>query len=135
MHCCGRAWHKPWPVRVVCAPILEASVFWRPYMSRHRQNFAWQYHNGGIWPFVGGFWVVALAEHGERPRARRELAALARVNALDNWAFAEWLHGKTAVPAGMRGQSWNAAAFLMAHHAVRARSHLFGRFAGSTAPH
>jgi len=116
---------SPWPVRVVCTPILEASAFWRPYMSRHRQNFAWQYHNGGIWPFVGGFWVVALAEHGERPRARRELAALARLNALDDWAFAEWLHGKTAKPAGMRGQSWNAAAFLMAHHAVRARSRLF----------
>ena len=126
--------HQPWPVRVVCVPILEASLFWRPYMSRHRQNFAWQYHNGGIWPFVGGFWVVALAEHGERPRARRELAALARVNALDNWAFPEWLHGQTAVPAGMRGQSWNAAAFLMAHHAVHARPRLFARLANTRAP-
>ncbi len=125
--------HRPWPVRVVCTPILEASAFWRPYMSRHRQNFAWQYHNGGIWPFVGGFWVVALAEHGERLRARRELAALARLNALDNWAFAEWLHGQTAKPAGMRGQSWNAAAFLMAHHAVSARSRLFAGLARAQA--
>ena len=125
--------HEPWPVRVICEPIVETSVFWRPYMSRHRQNFAWQYHNGGIWPFVGGFWVTALAEHGLRPRARRELAQLARLNALDNWAFAEWLHGQTAAPAGMRGQSWNAAAFLMAHHAVHARSRLFARLASARA--
>lgn len=118
---------EPWPVRVVVEPILEESVFWRPYMSRHRQNFAWQYHNGGIWPFVGGFWVTALAERGERDRARRELARLAAVNALDDWGFVEWRHGQTAAPGGMRGQSWNAAAYLMAHHAVQGRAPLFGR--------
>jgi hypothetical protein len=33
----------------------------------------------------------------------------------------------------MRGQSWNAAAFLMAHHAVGARAPLFGRLAGGSA--
>jgi glycogen debranching enzyme len=122
-----------WPVRVVCEPILEESVFWRPYMSRHKQNFAWQYHNGGIWPFVGGFWVAALAERGDRKRAERELAKLAAVNALDDWAFTEWLNGQTGAPGGMRGQSWNAAAFLMAHHAVGARAPLFGRLAGASA--
>ena len=118
---------EPWPVRVVVEPILEESVFWRPYMSRHRQNFAWQYHNGGIWPFVGGFWVTALAERGERERAARELARLAAVNALDDWGFVEWRHGQTAAAGGMRGQSWNAAAYLMAHHALHGRAPLFGR--------
>jgi hypothetical protein len=118
---------EPWPIRVVVEPILEESVFWRPYMSRHRQNFAWQYHNGGIWPFVGGFWTTALAERGERKRAERELARLAAVNALDDWGFTEWRHGQTAAPGGMRGQSWNAAAFLMAHHALHGRAPLFGR--------
>jgi hypothetical protein len=118
---------EPWPVRVVCEPILEESVFWRPYMSRHRQNFAWQYHNGGIWPFVGGFWVTALAERGERARAERALVNLAGANAVGDWAFTEWLHGETGAPAGMRGQSWNAAAFLMAHHALYGPAPLFGR--------
>ena len=53
-----------YPVRAVCDPILEEDTLWRPYMSRHRQNYAWQYHNGGIWPFVGGFFVAALAQTG-----------------------------------------------------------------------
>jgi glycogen debranching enzyme len=96
-------------------------------MSRHRQNFAWQYHNGGIWPFVGGFWVTALAERGERAKAERGLAKVAAANALGDWAFTEWLHGQTGAPAGMRGQSWNAAAFLMAHQAVYGAAPLFGR--------
>jgi len=122
---------EPWPVRVVCEPILEESALWRPYMSRHRQNYAWQYHNGGIWPFVGGFWVTALAEQGARAAAKRELEKLALVNALDGWAFNEWLHGQTAKAGGMRGQSWNAAAYLMAYRAVETRARVFSRLDGT----
>ena len=120
--------NAPYPVRVVCTPILEASMMWRPYMSRHRQNFAWQYHNGGIWPFVGAFWVAALVEAGLRERAWIELAKVARANALGGWAFREWLHGETLAPEGMPGQSWNAGAFLIAWHALTAgASRLFRR--------
>ena len=110
--------HEPYPVRAVVQPIRKQSALWRPYMARHRQNSAWQYHNGGAWPMVGGFWVAALARCGRRRQARIELVKLARACALDDWAFAEWLHGRTSAPRGMRGQSWNAAAFLLAEHAV-----------------
>ena len=107
-----------YPVRAVTRPIRRRSALWRPYMARHRQNEAWQYHNGGIWPMVGGFWVTALAAAGRLPQARLELAKLARACAVRNWAFTEWLHGTKATPRGMPGQSWNAAAFLMAERAV-----------------
>ena len=108
----------PYPVRVVTHPIKRNSSLWRPYMARHRQNFVWQYHNGGIWPMVGGFWIAALVKAGRARQAAEELTKLARVCALRNWAFTEWLQGKTLAPRGMPGQSWNAAAFLMADHAV-----------------
>jgi glycogen debranching enzyme len=110
--------HEPYPVRVVTRPIKRASTLWRPYMARHRQNLAWQYHNGGIWPMVGGFWIAALVASGRRRQAAEELLKLARACALKNWAFTEWLHGKTLAPRGMPGQSWNAAVFLMAERAV-----------------
>jgi hypothetical protein len=110
---------ESWPVRVVCEPIPAGSSLWRAYMSRHRQNLEWQYHNGGIWPFVGGFWVAALVRAGARDKARAELVKLAGANALGGWAFNEWLHGRTLAPGGMSGQSWNAAAFLIALDAVR----------------
>lgn len=117
--------HEPYPVRVVIDPIPARSRMWRPYMARHRQNYAWQYHNGGIWPFVGGFWVTALALAGRRAAAGRDLAGLARANALGGWAFREWFHGRTCAPGGMAGQSWNAAAFLFADHAVAHGSSVF----------
>ncbi len=117
--------HEPYPVRSVCDPIEPGSPLWRPYMSRHRQNFAWQYHNGGVWPFVGGFWVAALARAGLGALARGELLKLARANELRDWQFNEWLDGRTLAPSGMPGQSWNAAAFLLACEAL-GRDRLFG---------
>jgi glycosyl hydrolase family 100 (putative invertase) len=115
----------PYPVRAVTRPIKQSSVLWRPYMARHRQNYAWQYHNGGIWPMVGGFWVTALVAAGRAAQAKHELVKLARACAVQNWAFAEWLHGKTLSPRGMPGQSWNAAAFLMAEYAVSTGAGVF----------
>jgi glycogen debranching enzyme len=115
----------PYPVRAVTRPIKQSSALWRPYMARHRQNYAWQYHNGGIWPMVGGFWVTALVAAGRTEQAKAELVKLARVCAVRNWAFTEWLHGKTLASRGMPGQSWNAAAFLMAEYAVSAGAGVF----------
>src|SRR5882757_9939806 len=108
----------PYPVRAVTHPIRHKSSLWRPYMARHRQNQVWQYHNGGIWPMVGGFWVAALAGDGRREQALKGLVGMARSCAVRDWAFTEWLHGKTLAPRGMPGQSWNAAGFLMAEYAV-----------------
>ncbi|MCC7410901.1 MAG: glycoside hydrolase [Gammaproteobacteria bacterium] len=108
----------PFPIRVTLEPIGQDHLLWREYMGRHRQNVDWQYHNGGIWPFVGGFYVLALVTRGRGIDARAALVQLARANALNEWQFNEWLHGRDGTPAGMPGQSWNAAMFLLAHHVV-----------------
>ena len=108
----------PRSVRVTLAPIEPYSPLWRTYMGRHQQNAVYQYHNGGCWPMVGGFWVMALAAVGERRRARAALAMLARTNAVNGMQFNEWFHGLTGEPMGMVGQSWNAAAFLLAAAAL-----------------
>jgi hypothetical protein len=111
----------PRPVRVTLTPIEPYSPLWRIYMGRHRQNMVYQYHNGGCWPMVGGFWVMALAAQGEHRRAEAALARLAAVNALNGMQFNEWFHGLTGEPMGMTGQSWNAAAFLLAQAALQQR--------------
>ena len=110
---------EPWPIRVTLHPLTPQHELWRRYMARHQQNNVHQYHNGGIWPFVGGFWVMALARAGMHALAWNELDRLAQVNELDAWRFTEWFHGKTLAPMGMAGQSWNAAAFLLALRALQ----------------
>ncbi|RZI83989.1 MAG: glycoside hydrolase [Rubrivivax sp.] len=111
---------NPYPARAVTTPIDTDHELWRAYMGRHQQNHPHQYHNGGIWPFIGGFWALALANMGKKTLAHQELAKLAHVNSLDQWRFTEWFHGQTLAPMGMAGQSWNAAAYLMAHKALSA---------------
>jgi len=102
----------------VLHPLSPQHELWRAYMGRHRQNLVHQYHNGGIWPFVGGFWAMALAKLGLEAEGWAELAKLARANELDGWRFTEWFHGRTLAPMGMAGQSWNAATFLLARRAL-----------------
>jgi|GEM_PF-201431 len=108
----------PNPVRAVCDPIRPSSPQWRIYMGRHRQNTEYQYHNGGAWPFLGGFWVVALASLGRSPEAADALSRVGRMNSVNGWAFHEWFHGRTGEPRGMRGQSWNAAAYILAERSL-----------------
>ena len=111
--------NQPWPIRTMLSPISEDSSFWRPYMDRHKQNRPYQYHNGGTWPFVAGFWILLLLKLGRRDLAKEELERYAGACKLNNWEFNEWLHGKTGKPMGMAGQSWNAAMFVLAYHALR----------------
>jgi hypothetical protein len=114
----GASVSDPHPVRVVTQPIPREHARWRAYMARHQQNHPHQYHNGGIWPFVGGFWVLALAMLGQQRLAQAELLKLAGANGRDDWRFTEWFHGQTLEPKGMAGQSWNAATFLLAKQAI-----------------
>lgn len=110
---------EPYPIRVVLQPWSRQHALWRAYMGRHRQNEMHQYHNGGLWPFVGGFWVLAQARLGHLELAWQALARLAEVNRLDDWRFTEWFHGRTLAPLGLAGQSWNAASFLLALRTLR----------------
>lgn len=114
----------PDPIRVVHRPIRQNSMLWRSYMERHKQNFPYQYHNGGIWPFVSGFWIMLLSRLRRKELAWQEMVRFARANNINNWGFPEWLHGKTGEPMGMDGQSWNAAMFILAWQILSGKARL-----------
>ena len=118
----ARGANRPYPLLSVLKPVRPGGCGWRTYMGRHRLNYPWRYHNGGIWPFVGGFWVLLLAARRRRALALAELERFAAACRLGDWGFNEWLHGRTGRPMGMPGQSWNAAMFLLAHRVVVTRS-------------
>jgi glycogen debranching enzyme len=105
-------------VRVVGRPIGRDDVLWRRYMQRHEQNYPFQYHNGGCWPFAGGFWALLLHRLGWRNQGWQALEQLAAANQVGGWGFNEWLHGESGEPLGMPGQSWNAALYILARQAL-----------------
>ncbi|HEX9012645.1 MAG TPA: glycoside hydrolase 100 family protein, partial [Anaerolineaceae bacterium] len=52
----------------------EGDDDWQPRMAVF--NRAGEYHNGGIWPFICGFYVAALVAAGRQELAERKLLAL-----------------------------------------------------------
>ncbi len=77
------------------------------------------YHNGGIWPFVSGFYVAAVAKTGKTELAKKKLLALAKLNKISrnpnyDWGFSEWFTAQKLEPMGASHQSWSAAMFLYA---------------------
>ncbi len=104
------------PIKNCFKPIKKNDKLWRLYMLTHKQNYPEQYHNGGIWPFIGCLWPMLIYKTGKKDKACEELKKVALANKLNNWEFNEWLHGKTGKPLGMAGQSWNAGIFLLAYH-------------------
>lgn len=112
---------EPYPTKAIYPPIYPGESNWRDYYRSRNLNLPHQYHNGGIWPMIGGFHVAALVRHGWQREAERLLVALADTNRQgvnDDWEFNEWLHGSSGHPMGFAKQAWSASMYLYAHHAV-----------------
>ncbi|MGF1656690.1 MAG: amylo-alpha-1,6-glucosidase [Verrucomicrobiales bacterium] len=110
----------PHPVRVLHPPIQPGERDWRDYYKVWLNNLPNQYHNGGIWPWVGGVYVAALVKAGHLEEASLALESLASAveKGEDSFEFNEWLHGQTGEPMGAHSQAWSAGMFLYASHAV-----------------
>ncbi len=77
------------------------------------------YHNGGIWPFICGFYVAALVAAGKYTLAREKLVVLTqcvKISATQNvsFGFNEWIKAQDGKPMGQDWQTWSAALYLYA---------------------
>jgi glycogen debranching enzyme len=112
---------QPHPVRALYPPVMPGDKDWREYYRVRNLNQPDHYHNGGAWPFIGGFYVAALVQAGRRAEAAAQLerlAAMCRQGRRGEWEFNEWFHGRSGRPMGYAGQSWSAAMYIVAHEAV-----------------
>ena len=111
--------NDPGPVENVYPPIQAGDPEWRDYFTVNLLNLPNHYHNGGVWPFIGGLWCRYINKLGMRDLARRELVRLAHLCSLGvshEWEFNEWHHGVTGRPMGKAYQAWSAASFIRACH-------------------
>jgi hypothetical protein len=86
-------------------------------------NHPGNYGNGGVWPYLGGFYVAALVAAGEMDLARQKLDALTRLikparSAQVDYGFNEWFKAQDGTPRGEDWQTWSAALYLYAAAAV-----------------
>ncbi len=111
--------NDPGPVKNMYPPIQAGDPEWREYFTVNLLNLPNHYHNGGIWPFIGGLWVRYIHKLELPELARRELVKLAKLcsqGVSQEWEFNEWHHGVTGRPMGKAYQSWSAASFIRACH-------------------
>ncbi len=113
--------NDPAPVKCLYPPVLAGDREWKNYFTVNLLNLPNHYHNGGIWPFIGGMWCRYLHKLGLSDIARRELVNLAHLchrGSAYEWEFNEWHHGQTGRPMGKAYQAWSAAGFIKACHAL-----------------
>lgn len=111
--------NEPGPVKNSYPPIHAGDPEWRHYFTVNLLNLPNHYHNGGIWPFIGGLWVRYIHKLGMVDVARRELVNLAKLcshGVSREWEFNEWHHGETGRPMGKAYQAWSAASYIKACH-------------------
>ncbi len=114
--------------------IQPGDADWRPRYEKY--NRPGEYHNGGIWPFAAGLYVVAALAAGFPQIAERRLAALTELNRLAaghdlvrgatgdehqaaaGWGFNEWIKAQDGAPRGQDWQTWSAAMYLYAAECV-----------------
>ncbi len=97
---------------------------WLPRYERY--NLPGDYHNGGIWPFVCGFYVAALVAAKRFQLAEQKLEALTGLIAASRdsslaFGFNEWHKAQDGKPMGQDWQTWSAAMYLYAAKCVEDR--------------
>lgn len=109
--------NEPYPVANLYPPVQAGDPDWKSYYTVNLLNLPGHYHNGGIWPFIGGMWVRFIHRLGLYEVACRELLKLAQLNRLgknQEWEFNEWVHSRTGRPMGKCFQAWSASSYIHA---------------------
>lgn len=104
--------------------IQRSDPDWRPRYARY--NAPGEYHNGGVWPFVCGFYVAALVAAGRFSLAEERLMTLTELvqparEARVPYGFNEWYKAQNGKPRGQDWQTWSAAMYLYAAECVAKR--------------
>ncbi len=101
---------------------------WHPRYAKF--NLPGEYHNGGVWPFVCGFYIAAIVAAGRISLAEKKLLALTELvrpsrEAKVDFGFNEWFRAQDGTPRGQDWQSWSAAMYLYAAVSVEQKKTLF----------
>jgi hypothetical protein len=90
-------------------------------------NLPGEYHNGGIWPFICGFYVAALVAAKRFALAEEKLLVLTQCVKLSNtssleFGFNEWIKAQDGKPRGQDWQTWSASMYLYAAKCVETKT-------------
>ena len=110
--------NEPFPMKAIYPAIEKKSAEWHDYFEDCDAREPYAYLNGGVWTFIGSFYVPALIKMKMFDEAERELEKVAEANSKLDWNFSEWIHGKSKIASDGGIQAWNAGAYILAYESL-----------------
>ncbi|WP_124978834.1 glucosidase family protein [Nonlabens xiamenensis] len=109
-------------------PVFEEDPEWhllRDNCKFEFRNFPYEFHNGGSWTMVNGFYGLALLSQNDQDEASQILEHVNLANAKDDYAFYECFNSATGDPNGVSNCAWSASSTVMLTRAIDHNFKLF----------
>jgi len=108
------------PIIPAFDPVIEKGDRYYDDLERHYifefRNRPYEFHNGGLWPLIHGFFLASDQGNGERERRLTDLASFL---AADDFLFPEFYHGRSFKPGGIPEHSFSASGYALAYQAIK----------------
>lgn len=104
-------------------PIEEKDADWNLLKNNFKyefRNYPNEFHNGGSWPMVNGFYGLALIAKQKTKEATSLLEAINEANQKEDFSFYENFNTETEMPNGVPFCTWSAAATVLLHQGITA---------------
>jgi hypothetical protein len=89
------------------------------------RNHPFEFHNGGIWAMVNGFWGMAMYKINQKDYSKEILTHLNTLNSLDNYNFQENFNSQNLKAVGVPFCAWSAAATILLENTINHQFKLF----------
>ncbi len=104
-------------------PIKESDEDWNLLKNNFKyefRNYPNEFHNGGSWPMVNGFYGLALIAKQKNENAKNLLDAINEANAKEDFSFYENFNTETTAVNGVAFCTWSGAATVMLNQGISA---------------
>ena len=108
--------NTPYPIKAIYPPIKKGSKNWQDYFGDCDARKPHHYLNGGIWTFIGGFYILSLIKLNKFKKAEDEIKKLAEANLKGD--FPEWINPLRKDSHG-RFQAWDAGMYILAYESLK----------------
>lgn len=102
-------------------PIQESDLDWNLLKNNCKyefRNYPHEFHNGGSWSMVNGFYGLALLSKNQKEKALQVLDSINSANEIEDFSFFENFNTKTSKPNGVAFCAWSAAAAVFLHQNI-----------------
>jgi GH15 family glucan-1,4-alpha-glucosidase len=102
-------------------PIFQNDEHWNLLKNNCKyefRNYPYEFHNGGSWSMVNGFFGLALLSKSENEAAADVLEKINDANAINEYSFYENFNTQTQEPNGVAYCAWSAAAAVLVHQSL-----------------